>query len=154
MTTPAMILEEIYSRGWNGRWHATASCSNCSTGVSAAGPAWPRWVNGYNLSAISILSNSAAILSLPHTLTVGYPIPNLLLPSKNLPGFASISRVVLVRAGRVRIPGLPSYAPAINSAESPRVCDYWISSFLSGRGQQCKINGLLSSVVDIGLIIV
>ena len=30
----------------------------------------------------------------------------------------------------------------------------WICSFLSGRGQQCKINGLLSDVTDIGLSIV
>ena len=30
----------------------------------------------------------------------------------------------------------------------------WIGSFLSGRGQQCKINGLLSDVIDIGLSIV
>jgi len=30
----------------------------------------------------------------------------------------------------------------------------WICSFLSGRGQQCKINGLLSSIIDIGLSIV
>ena len=30
----------------------------------------------------------------------------------------------------------------------------WICSFLSGRGQQCKINGLLSGVIDIGLSIV
>jgi len=30
----------------------------------------------------------------------------------------------------------------------------WICSFLSGRGQQCKVNGLLSNVIDIGLSIV
>jgi len=30
----------------------------------------------------------------------------------------------------------------------------WIGSFLSGRGQQCKINGLLSDVIDICLSIV
>ena len=30
----------------------------------------------------------------------------------------------------------------------------WICSFLSGRGQQCKINGLLSDVIDTGLSIV
>ena len=30
----------------------------------------------------------------------------------------------------------------------------WISSFLSGRGQRCKINGLLSGVIGIGLSIV
>ena len=30
----------------------------------------------------------------------------------------------------------------------------WICSFLSGRSQQCKINGLLSSVIDTGLSIV
>ena len=30
----------------------------------------------------------------------------------------------------------------------------WICSFLSGRGQQCKTNGLLSGVIDIGLSIV
>jgi len=30
----------------------------------------------------------------------------------------------------------------------------WIGSFLSGRGQQCKISGLLSGVIDIGLSIV
>ena len=30
----------------------------------------------------------------------------------------------------------------------------WICSFLSGRRQQCKVNGLLSNVIDIGLSIV
>ena len=30
----------------------------------------------------------------------------------------------------------------------------WICSFLSGRGQQCKINGFLSIAIDIGLSIV
>ena len=30
----------------------------------------------------------------------------------------------------------------------------WIRSFLYGRGQQCKVNGLLSNVIDIGLNIV
>jgi len=30
----------------------------------------------------------------------------------------------------------------------------WICSFLSGRGQECKINGLLSNVANIGLGIV
>ena len=30
----------------------------------------------------------------------------------------------------------------------------WICSFLSGRGQQCKINGLISDVTDIGLSLV
>jgi len=29
----------------------------------------------------------------------------------------------------------------------------WICSFLSGRGQQCKINGLLCDVIDTGLSI-
>ena len=30
----------------------------------------------------------------------------------------------------------------------------WICSFLFGRGQQCKTNGLLSGVIDIGLSVV
>jgi len=36
----------------------------------------------------------------------------------------------------------------------PGYVQTWICSFLSGRSQQCKINGHLSNFVDIGLSIV
>ena len=54
--------------------------------------------------------------------------------------FDTVGQVILLhRLSQLSLPGF-----VIN----------WICSFLSGRGQQCKINGLLSDVIDIGLSIV
>ena len=38
--------------------------------------------------------------------------------------------------------------------ELPSFVINWICSFLTGRGQQCKVNDTVSSLVDIGLSIV
>ena len=47
------------------------------------------------------------------------------------------------------------FAKQIDSVRSSYLCyKYWICSFLSGRSQQCKVNGQLSNMANVGLSIV